>query len=113
MSLLGAAPSVGWGKKDRGRLRTKSNPEETKTYIYLEQRHIPNLSFVASLLTEYKCLFDISLEKSESMELFIYIYFGGILILLGHFKNKNKKLFSQQILIFLYGKSHFIIMLPV
>lgn len=31
------------------------------------------------------------------MELFIYIYFGGILILLGHFKNKNKKLFSQQI----------------
>lgn len=47
------------------------------------------------------------------MELFIYIYFGGILILLGHFKNKNKKLFSQQIFIFLYGKSHFIIMLPV
>lgn len=42
-------------------------------FIWNKDRHIPYLSFVASLLTEYKYIFDISLEKSESMELSISI----------------------------------------
>lgn len=69
--------------------------KQKRIFIWNKDRHIPNLSFVASLLTESKYLFDMSLStklgKSNSMELFIYIYFGGILILLGHFKDKNKK----------------------